>query len=217
MLPFRGRRPLLPRALSRHDCPWGAVSGSPGKAAERALEVQFGTPVRIVGMKRFPYSLVWRCTLKAAGGAVPPTVIVRVLQDHPTRSHPARLHNEQAALEFLYVDRQWPRAAIHRRCRRRWNRGYRGPGRRIPRCWISLLGDDRQRRARAFSPLRGPSGCYMPGTAGRSSAYDDRRAQLGPVVEDDGHARSLSSIKESWRVVRDVVARLWAPSATRRG
>ena len=79
----------------------GALPAAIRGTVENMLSAQFGTAVRISGVMAFPYSRVMRCALEAAGSAVPPTVIARLRRDDPARSHPARLHNEQAALEFL--------------------------------------------------------------------------------------------------------------------
>ena len=71
------------------------------RTVENLMSVRYGTRVRIAAVKDFPYSQVSRCWLEANGGDSPLRVIVRVPWDDSARLRQARLHNEQAAFEFL--------------------------------------------------------------------------------------------------------------------
>jgi len=79
----------------------GTLSLTLRRMVETMLSVHFDARVRIAGVQDFPYSTVSRCTLDAGGSTVPQTVVVRLLRKDAARSQPTRLHNEQAALEFL--------------------------------------------------------------------------------------------------------------------
>jgi hypothetical protein len=177
---------------------------------EDALSARFGTRVRIAGVEDFPYARVSRCTLDAAGGAAPPAVVVRVPRDDPARSGLARLDNERAALELL--------GAIESPLAPRFIAGGAGAGFLVaedlgphPSLLDLLLGGDALAARRGLLAFARGLGELHAQTAGRAPEYAGRRAAPGPV---DPGAASLGGgvpVADSWRGVRDAVARLGLP------
>ena len=186
------------------------LSASARRTVETMLSVRFSTRVRVAGVEDFPYSQVSRCALEAAGSMVPPTVIVRVLRDHTARSHPARLHNEQAALEFLN--------SIGSALAPRFIAGDATAGILItedlgphPSLLDLLLGDDREAARRGFYAFARSLGTLHAQTIGYASVYDDHRTRRGPYVPTVEHPAGHPPVVESWRQVRDAVAQLGLP------
>jgi hypothetical protein len=174
------------------------------------LSVRFGTHVRIADVTAFPYSRVARCALEAANDAAPPTVIVRMLRDDPARSGPTRLRNEHAALEFL--------SAIGSTLAPRFIAGDVTAGILVtedlgthPSLLDLLLGDDREAARQGLLAFARGLGALHAQTAGRSSAYAERRARLGPADPDPEGLTAPGRVAESWRRVRDAVAQLSLP------
>jgi len=180
-------------------------------AVENLLSVRFGTRVHITGVQAFPYySSMSRCTLDAAGGAAPPTVIVRVPRDDPRRSGLARLRNEHAALEFL--------SALGSILAPRFIAGDTTAGLLVtedlgtdPSLLDLLLGDDTVAARQGLLAFARSLGTLHVQTAGRAPDYDELRAQLGSADPDAEDASMRFRIAESWQHVQHAVAQLQLP------
>lgn len=183
---------------------------------EHLLSVRFGMRVRVAGVEDFPYSRVSRCTLEAASGAVPTTVIVRVPRgpgDDPARSSLARLRNERAALEFLSL--------IGSTLVPRYIAGDAAAGILITEDLGTdsslldlLLGDDREAARQGLLAFARGLGTLHAQTVGRAPEYNAHRAKLGPAGADaiadlagvttGGDHRNLHRRSASGRLARRV-------------
>ncbi|MBV9282810.1 MAG: hypothetical protein JOZ41_22265, partial [Chloroflexi bacterium] len=186
------------------------LSQAARRSAQTMLSAQVGSPVRLAGVEDFPYSRVARCTLQGDGRALPRTVIVRLLRDEPARSHPGRMHNEQAALELL--------GSIGSSLAPRFIAGDASAGLVItedlgphPSLLDLLLGDDREAAYEGVLAFARSLGRLHAQTAGRASVYAHRRAQLGPADPYAEHPGVRPPVAETWRQVRDAVEQLGLP------
>jgi hypothetical protein len=186
-----------------------ALSATTRQTVEQLLSARFGARIRIAGVTAFPYSWVSRCALEADGGTAPPTVIVRLLRDNPARSGSARLRNERAALEFL--------TSIGSALAPRFIAGD-AAGILVtedlgthPSLLDLLLGDDEEAARQGLLAFAGGLGALHAQTAGRASAYAERRARLGPPDLDPEGLTAPGCVAESWRLVREAVERLGLP------
>ena len=160
-----------------------ALSATVRRTVERLLSERYGADVRIAGVEAFPhYPQVARCALEAAGRAAPATVIVRLArnpQDDPARSGVAWLRNEQAALEFL--------RSIGSTLAPRCIAGDAATGVLVtedlgmhPSLLDLLLGRDETAARQGLLAFACGLGTLHTQTAGRASAYQERRTRLGP-------------------------------------
>lgn len=147
------------------------------QTVDRVLATRFGTGVRIATVQPFPHTQVWRCALEPVGGAVPPTVIVRLLRDDPARTGMTRLHNERAALEFL--------EAIGSTLAPRFMADDAATGILIsedlghsPSLLDLLLGDDPLAARQGLLAFAHSLGTLHAQTAGRAAAYADYRGRF---------------------------------------
>ncbi len=181
---------------------------------EVLLSARYGMPLRVTGVEGFRPHQVSRCTLAPVAGDapdVPPTVIVRVLRSDPARSDPARLLNEQAALEFL--------AAIGSAVAPRFIVGDAAAGVLVsedlgshPSLLDVLLGSDGAAAREGLIAFARALGRLHADTAGRAVDYQARRVALGPtaaVASADPEAGA--SVVHSWQGVRAAVDQLGLP------
>jgi hypothetical protein len=184
------------------------------QTVEAALSERFGTPVRLAGVEAFPhFPQVSRCTLGAAGGALPRTVIVRVARDprdSPARSGVARLLNERAALEFL--------GSIGSTLVPRFIAGDAAAGVLVtedlgphPSLLDLLLGDDREAAHQGLLAFARGLGTLHAQTVGRAAAHLELRAQLDPADSELEGLTASGRVAVSWRSVRGAVAQLGLP------
>ncbi len=188
----------------------GTLSLTLRRMVETMLSVHFDARVRIAGVQDFPYSTVSRCTLDAGGSSVPQTVVVRLLRKDTARSQPTRLHNEQAALEFL--------SSIGSTLAPRFIVGDASAGILItedlgphPSLLDLLLGNDRAAACEGLLAFARSLGTLHAQTAGCASTYDDRRARLGRADPNAEHPSVYPSVAETWRQVRDAAVQLGLP------
>ncbi len=188
-----------------------ALSATIQRTVERLLSERCGVDVRIASVEAFPhYPHVARCSLEVAGRAAPATAIVRLArnpQDDPARSGVARLLDEQAALEFL--------RSLGSTLVPRFIAGDAATGVLVtedlgthPSLLDLLLGRDEAVARQGLLAFARGLGTLHAQTAGRASAYQERRTRLGPP---DLHAKNLMAparVAERWRRVQDAVAQL---------
>ena len=180
------------------------------ETVETLLSAQYGVRVRVGNVEGFPYSRVSRCWLEAPGAVSPPTVIVRLLRDDPSRSGGWRIQNERAALEFLTSigSPVAPRIIAGDAASRLLIAEDLG---HHPSLLHLLLGADRSAAChglRAFA--RGMGGLHAD-TIGYASAYEEHRMRFGLADPGTEYSASHPAITENWARVRHAVHQLGLP------
>jgi len=187
-----------------------ALSMAAQHTVEALLAARFGARVRIAGGQRFPFTSVWRCTLAADSGAGPATVIVRLPRRGASRIGLARLRNEHAALEFL--------SSIGCTLAPGFIAGDATVGILVsadlgtgPSLLDLLLGHDKVAAVQGLLAFARGLGTLHAQTVGGASAYDARRARLGPAEPDATDDVIRFDVADSWQHVRAAVAELGLP------
>jgi len=180
------------------------------QTVDRVLATRFGTCVRITTVQPFPHTRVWRCALESVGGAVPPTVIVRLLRDDPARTGMTRLHNERAALEFLEAigSTLAPRFIADDAATGILISEDLGP---CPSLLDLLLGDDPLAARHGLLAFAHSIGTLHAQTAGRAATYAGYRARLRSTVADAEDSSVRVRVLQHWSQVQDAVLRLDLP------
>ena len=147
---------------------------------EALLTKTFGSAVTITQAVRLLPWFVVRCQLASRCEQVPPTVIVKLLRDGPSRAHPLQVCTEQAALEFVAELGLGltPRLLASDLGTRLLITEDLAP--RIPLAEV-LQGEDTGLAAEGLKAFARALGMLHAGSSGHASAYYSRRRALGPV------------------------------------
>lgn len=177
---------------------------------ETLLSTRYGVRVRVGNVEAFPYSHGSRCWLEPPGAASPPTVIVRVLRDDPSRSGGWRIQNERAALEFL--------TSIGSTVAPRIIAGDAASGiliaedlGRHPSLLHLLLGADRSDAYHGLLAFARGMAALHADTIGYLSVYEEHRMRCAPADPGTEHSATDPAITVTWARVRHAVHQLGLP------